>query len=61
MPIQTPPPGQPNDARVALVIPSELLEQIRALAHREGRSMSSEIRVAIRQHLERASEEASSR
>jgi hypothetical protein len=61
MPINQTPPGQPNDQRVALVAPRELISQMRDLAISEGQSLSSEIRIAMREHLARASEEASDR
>lgn len=43
----------PLDKRIALVAPSVLIEQIQELAYSEGRSMSSEIRIALVEHLAR--------
>ena len=43
----------PNDTRLHLKLPTELLDKMRAKADREGESLSSYVRRMFRRHVER--------
>lgn len=48
----------PQLTNVAAQVPAELADRLKALADRNERSASAELRIALRAHLDRAEKEA---